>query len=178
MRKGFVFTGSGGQGVIMLSVLLANAYGIFEGCEVAQTQSYGAAARGGSSQSSLVVSDQTIDYTEVDKADVLVAFNELSFKKYIGKTTPETIIFVDSTFISPECYKDLPNKVYAIDATNIAEHQFKPFMVNVVMMGYVAAVVGDIKCESLESVIAQQLPAKAYDMNVAALHVGYERGSR
>ena len=40
MRKDFRFGGSGGQGVISLAVLLANAYG-------AQTQSYGPAARGG-----------------------------------------------------------------------------------------------------------------------------------
>lgn len=49
MRKDIIITGSGGQGVIMLSVLLANAYGISEGYEIAQTQSYGAQARGGAS---------------------------------------------------------------------------------------------------------------------------------
>lgn len=68
MRKDIIITGSGGQGVIMLSVLLANAYGISEGYEIAQTQSYGAQARGGASQSSLIVSDEPIDYIEVEKA--------------------------------------------------------------------------------------------------------------
>ena len=41
MRKDFRFGGSGGQGVISLAVLLANAYGVQNGYEVAQTQSYG-----------------------------------------------------------------------------------------------------------------------------------------
>ena len=48
MRKDFRFGGSGGQGVISLAVLLANAYGVQNNYEVAQTQSYGprlAAAR-------------------------------------------------------------------------------------------------------------------------------------
>ena len=49
MRKNMIIAGSGGQGVISLAILLANAYGIYENYEVAQTQSYGAQARGGAS---------------------------------------------------------------------------------------------------------------------------------
>ena len=176
MKKRMIITGSGGQGVVMLSVLLANAYGIYEGYEVAQTQSYGAQARGGASQSSLVISDSPIDYIEVDKADVFVAFNEMGFKKYFPKCHSETKIFVDSTFIDPSLYKDLPNPVYEINATYIAEHQFKPVMVNVVMMGFIVAKLGEIKLESLQKTIASELPAKAYEQNIAALKVGYERG--
>ena len=164
MRKDIIITGSGGQGVIMLSVLLANAYGISEGYEIAQTQSYGAQARGGASQSSLIVSDEPIDYIEVEKADVLVAFNELALKKYLPKAKED------------EVYADLPQKVYAIDAAYIAEHQFRPFMLNVVMMGFMAAKLGDVKFSSLEQAIASELPSKAYEQNVAALRAGYERG--
>lgn len=51
MRKDFRFGGSGGQGVISLAVLLANAYGVQKGYEVAQTQSYGPAAQRRSVQS-------------------------------------------------------------------------------------------------------------------------------
>lgn len=45
MRKDFRISGSGGQGVVSLAILLANVYGVYENYEVAQTQSYGAAAR-------------------------------------------------------------------------------------------------------------------------------------
>ena len=176
MRKDIIITGSGGQGVIMLSVLLANAYGISEGYEISQTQSYGAQARGGASQSSLIVSDEPIDYIEVEKADVLVAFNELALKKYLPKAKEDAMVFVDSTFIGEEVYADLPQKVYAIDAAYIAEHQFRPFMLNVVMMGFMAAKLGDVKFSSLEQAIASELPSKAYEQNVAALRAGYERG--
>lgn len=46
MRKDFRLAGTGGQGVISLAMIMANAYGIYEGKEVTQTQSYGAEARG------------------------------------------------------------------------------------------------------------------------------------
>lgn len=176
MRKDFIIAGSGGQGVISLAILLANAYGLFENYEVAQSQSYGAQARGGASQASLVVSDRIINYIDVDKADVFIAFNEPGFRKYYPKVKEDAIVFVDSTLIDESYYKDIPQTVYTIPATNIADHQFKLFMANVVMMGFVAAKLGDLSMDSLRKVIAAQLPAKAYDENVSALEAGYARG--
>ncbi len=159
MRKDFRISGSGGQGVVSLAILLANVYGVYENYEVAQTQSYGAAARGGASQAGLVV-----------------AFNEASFKTYYPKTKKDAIIFVDSTLVPKELYADIPHTVYEIPATDIAEHQFKLYMANVVMMGFIAAKLGNISFDSLTKVIADQLPARAYEENVAALTAGYERG--
>ena len=175
MRKNMIIAGSGGQGVISLAILLANAYGIYENYEVAQTQSYGAQARGGASQASLVISDQPIDYIEVDSADIFVSFNEAGFKKYLPKAKEEAIFFIDSTLVSEELYQSFPN-VYTIPATDIAEHQFRLFMANVVMMGFMAAVLNNVSIDSLKRVIAEQLPPKAYEQNVAALMAGYERG--
>jgi len=137
MRKDIIIAGSGGQGVISLAILLANGYGIYENYEVAQTQSYGAAARGGASQASLVVSDKVIDYIEVDKADIFVAFNEPGFKKFYPKVRDDGLVFIDSTLIEESYYKDLPQQVYTIDATYIAEHQFKPFMAEASQVGQI-----------------------------------------
>ncbi len=177
MRKDIRIAGSGGQGVIVMAMLMANAYGLFEGLEIAQTQSYGAAARGGACQASLVVSDKPIGFIEVDNADILVAFNEVSFKTFITRINPNAVIFVDSTYISKDKYEDLPNAVYALDVTNIAEHQFKPFMANVIMLGFVAAILKDVDIRSIESAIKERLPGKMQEMNLAALRYGYERGS-
>jgi len=48
MRKDIRIIGSGGQEVILASVILANAFGLFENYEIVQTQSYEPEARGGS----------------------------------------------------------------------------------------------------------------------------------
>ena len=102
MRKDFRFGGSGGQGVISLAVLLANAYGVQNNYEVAQTQSYGPAARGGACKAELVVSDERIDYVKADKLDSFVAFNKPSFDKFKGDINSDTRLFVDSTFVTAE----------------------------------------------------------------------------
>ena len=78
--------------------------------------------------------------------------------------------------VPKELYADIPHTVYEIPATDIAEHQFKLYMANVVMMGFIAAKLGNISFDSLTKVIADQLPARAYEENVAALTAGYERG--
>ena len=43
-------SGSGGQGFILMGIILAEAIGIYDGKYVAQTQSYGPEARGGFKQ--------------------------------------------------------------------------------------------------------------------------------
>ena len=63
-------SGSGGQGLILMGIILAEAIGIYDGKYVAQTQSYGPEARGGSSKSEVIVSDEEIDYPKVMSLDL------------------------------------------------------------------------------------------------------------
>jgi 2-oxoglutarate ferredoxin oxidoreductase subunit gamma len=51
------FAGSGGQGNILAAVITARAAAVFgKGLYVAQTQTYGAEARGGKSQAQVIIS--------------------------------------------------------------------------------------------------------------------------
>lgn len=52
--------GTGGQGVILASVILAQAARVYENRQVVQTQSYGPAARGGASKADVIISDEPI----------------------------------------------------------------------------------------------------------------------
>ena len=83
MRLNVRFAGSGGQGVILASVLLSKAYGLGENYNIAQTQSYGPEARGGACKAEVVISDEEIDYMKVEDADVFVALNQVGYDKYI-----------------------------------------------------------------------------------------------
>lgn len=175
MRKDYRIVGSGGQGVIMLSVILAGAYGMYEGYEVAQTQSYGPEARGGACRAELVISDEKIDYVKVRNIDVLVAFNEVGFKKYAENLSSDTIIFADSTFIDKKLLESYPN-VYTINATQIAEEKFKPFCVNIVMLGFMASKLENLGFDSAKKAMLELLPKKALELNENALTYGYNAG--
>lgn len=177
MRQDFRFTGSGGQGVILLSVILADSYSMYENMEVAQTQSYGPEARGGTCRSELVVSDQLIDYVKVSKVKFFIAFNESGFRKYCGDITPDTIIFVNSSLIDEKLLAPYQNNiVYSIPATDIAEEKFKPFTVNILMLGYMTAKLEDLSFSSVEKAVETYVPAKHLKLNREALAYGYEMG--
>ena len=57
--------GSGGQGVILASVILAEA-AVQSGKYTAQSQSYGPEARGGACKAETLISDDPIGFTKVD----------------------------------------------------------------------------------------------------------------
>jgi len=55
MRKEIKLAGFGGQGIILMGIILAKAAGYYEGQEIAQTQSYGPEARGGACRAEVVI---------------------------------------------------------------------------------------------------------------------------
>jgi 2-oxoglutarate ferredoxin oxidoreductase subunit gamma len=59
-RTRFVFSGSGGQGVVTAAIILAEAAVLHENLNAVQTQVYGAAARGGATRSEVIISDAEI----------------------------------------------------------------------------------------------------------------------
>jgi hypothetical protein len=77
-------SGSGGQGLILMGIILAEGIGIYEGKFVAQTQSYGPEARGGVSKSEVIVSDEEIDYPKAMRLDLLLAMNQKSVRSLSG----------------------------------------------------------------------------------------------
>ena len=71
-------SGSGGQGLVLAGIILAEAAGIYEGKNVVQTVSYGPAARGGTSRADVVISDEEIDYPKAMGLDILLAMNQMA----------------------------------------------------------------------------------------------------
>ena len=83
----FLLSGSGGQGIITMAILLAEAAAIYEGLTAVQSQVYGPEARGGATRSDVIVSDSAILFPKVTQPGVLVALNQSSFMKY-GNLAP------------------------------------------------------------------------------------------
>lgn len=89
------FGGSGGQGVILMGVILAMA-GARDHRYVVQTQSYGPEARGGYSRSDVIISDAPIDYPELEQADLLVVLSQAAADEYMGVLRPDGVLMFDS----------------------------------------------------------------------------------
>jgi len=171
MRREVLIAGSGGQGVISTSVILAKALGLYLGFEVAQTQSYGPEARGGACKAGVVFSDEVIDFMKVTNPDIFIVFNEAGFEKYESVLREDTIIFADTTFVGEECLAKYKN-VYRVEATTIAEKDLKRFVANIVMLGAITNVLDTLDLDSITKSIENTFQEKHLPLNYKALEIG------
>lgn len=74
-------TGSGGQGVIMGTIILAEA-AFEDGKQDSSVPGLRTEARGGSSKAETIISDQKITYTKVLLPDLLLSLTQVSLDKY------------------------------------------------------------------------------------------------
>jgi 2-oxoglutarate ferredoxin oxidoreductase subunit gamma len=164
-------SGSGGQGIIMAGIILAEAAGVHDGKYVCQTQSYGPEARGGASKAEVVISDQEIDYPKAIKPDILLAMNQKSCDAYFFDLKPEGMLVVDSTFV-----KQLPTtKAISIPFTQIARSELgKEMVANIVALGALAVLTRVVSLSSMEAAVLQRVPPDTEDLNRRALEAGIE----
>jgi len=91
-----ILAGTGGQGLILSGILLADA-AILEGKNVVQTQSYGIASRGGLSLAEVIIDTEEIIFQQVQKPDCILALTEEAAKKYEAWAARGVPILYDST---------------------------------------------------------------------------------
>ena len=65
--------GTGGQGLVLAGIILAEAAALYEGRHTVQTQAYGPESRGGASKSEVLISDEEIDYPKAGDVDLFLA---------------------------------------------------------------------------------------------------------
>jgi 2-oxoglutarate ferredoxin oxidoreductase subunit gamma len=162
-------SGSGGQGIIVAGIILAEAAGIYEGKQVCQTQAYGPEARGGASKAEVVISDGEIDYPKAIKPDLILAMNQKACDSYCHDLKPSGLIIVDGTLV-----KDLPTpRAIALPFTQIARQDLGREMVaNIVALGALATISGVVAVDSLEKAVLARVPAGTEDLNRRALAAG------
>lgn len=168
-------SGSGGQGLILMGIILAEAIGVYDGKYVAQTQSYGPEARGGSSKAEVVVSDQEIDYPKALKLDLLLAMNQKSCDDYYMDLKPKGILVVDSTFVNQV---PIP-RAYQIPFTRIARDKFKREMVaNIIALGAISKLTPIVSARAIEAAVLARVPKGTEKLNRDALRAGISEAKK
>lgn len=168
-------SGSGGQGIITAGIVLAEAIGVYDGKFVAQTQSYGPEARGGSSKAEVIVSDEEIDFPKAIRLDLLLAMNQGSCDSYYGDLKPDGILIVDSTFVS-----QIPMvQAFQIPFTRIARDELKKEMAaNIVALGAISQLTGIVSKRAIETAVLKKVPKGTEELNRMALQAGFAAARR
>jgi len=168
-------SGSGGQGLILMGIILAEAIGIYDGKYVAQTQSYGPEARGGSSKSEVIVSDEEIDYPKVMSLDLLLVMNQKSCDEFYPDLKSDGILIVDSTFVT-----QIPSpKAFLVPFTHIAREKLKREVVaNIVALGALSQLTPIVSAKAIESAVLARVPKGTEKLNREALRAGMNAAKR
>ena len=164
-------TGSGGQGLILGAIILAEAAVIEEKYAV-QSQSYGPEARGGSSKADIIISDDEIDFPKANKLDVLLALTQEALNKNMGESSEKTIVIFDSSLSLPEgivCKK----AVKAPILKTAKEVVGKSIVANIVAIAALNGIIGLVKEESLEEALMHKVPKGTEELNKRSLTEGY-----
>jgi len=155
--------GSGGQGIILAGMMLAEA-AILDGRYVAQSQSYGPEARGGSSVSEVILSDIEIDYPRALELDLLVALTQEACDQNLPDLKTEGLVIVDSDLI----HRVLWGKVVSLPFWQIAQGAGEERAINVAALGAIVSFCPSISRDSLASVMAKRLPSARVTANLLA----------
>jgi 2-oxoglutarate ferredoxin oxidoreductase subunit gamma len=166
-------SGSGGQGLVLGGVILAEALGVYEGKNVTQSQSYGPEARGGASRSDVVVSDGEIYYPKATEPDLLLCLTQESCDQYYPQLKEGGLLIVDSDKV-----RQLPaTKTYSLPFIRTAKDQVgTPVVANVVSIAAVAGITGLCSKESILKAVLARAPRGTEDKNKLACELGYEMG--
>jgi 2-oxoglutarate ferredoxin oxidoreductase subunit gamma len=165
------FSGFGGQGIVVAGVIFGEA-AVADGLNAVQTQSYGSASRGGASKCDVIISKDEIYELEAPSLDVLISMSQDAYNAYIGHLKQDGVLIVDKDLVQAE-----PKgvEVHMISATDKAFKQFgQKIMGNIVIVGYLAALLGIVSKESLSASIRRHLPQKLVEKNLLALEEGYK----
>jgi 2-oxoglutarate ferredoxin oxidoreductase subunit gamma len=165
--------GSGGQGLVLASVILAEAVVEYEGKNAVQNQSYGPEARGGASKSEVIISDEEIDYPKAIKPDILLVMTQTAYDKYAKDLKKDGILIVDEDLV-----KEIENgnyKLYKVPLVRTASEKIgKAFVANIVALGALVGVKEIVSRESLEKAVLSRVPKGTEDLNRSALNAGFD----
>lgn len=168
-----IFSGFGGQGVLMMGYVLATA-GMYEDKNVTYLPSYGAEVRGGTANCTVTVSDEPIASPVASFPDFAVLMNAPSLRRFEGGVKTQGTVFLNSDLVELRPRRrDI--QVVAIPVNSIAERFGNVRSANMVMMGAFVQKSGLVALKtvikSVKSIFETKGP-KMHKMNALAIKEG------
>jgi 2-oxoglutarate ferredoxin oxidoreductase subunit gamma len=175
--QSFVFTGSGGQGVITAAIILGEAASIHEGLNAVQTQVYGPEARGGATRSDVVISTEPIRFPKVVNANVLVCLTQEAYDKFGRLVQPGGVLLIDSLYVTNPKNTEARQVILPMfEATK--KELGNPVVFNIAVLGCVLSLTKIVRPESVLKALRTKIAPQYLDMNTKALELGMDMGTK
>jgi len=168
------FSGSGGQGMILAGIIMAEAAAIYGDKNAVQSQSYGPESRGGASKAEVIISQGAIDYPKATAIDCMLAMTQEACTKYHNDIKDGGILLIDG-----EEVKTIPQgrfRVVSYPITGTAREELgKPIVANIISLGMITELTGIVTHEAIEKAVLSRVPSAFVDLNRKALQTGFEK---
>jgi len=193
MKLDLVFSGIGGQGVVVSSDIFCEA-ALLDGFDVAKAEIHGMAQRGGSIIAHIRVGEKVqAPLIEKGKAQIVLGFEMLETARALPMLSKDGIVIMNTKYILPNTCFDNSGKIYSkqellkvirkkatfvygIDGSAIAIKLGNIRVANTVLLGALSAVLkNSITQVSLEKAIASRLKKKYVNLNIKAFQIGREQ---
>jgi len=168
-----VIAGFGGQGVVLTGNVIARA-AMVEGRNVTLMVSYGAEMRGGTANSTVVLSQGPIASPYVEMPDVAIILNRPSLDRFEPAMAAGGHVTVNRSLIDRAVERD-DLAVTEVEATNIAHELGNVRVANMVALGAFAAATKLLGMEALVEAVRQTFQQKKPELvalNMRALEAG------
>ncbi len=170
-----IFSGFGGQGVILMGYFLAMA-GMYEEKNVTCLPSYGAEVRGGTANCTVVVSDEEIASPVASEPDFAVLMNNPSLFRFQNQVQSGGTLFLNSSLIETRPIRgDL--EIYEIPANDLAKQLGEDKVLNMVMLGAFVKKTGLVAFETMARVLRETFSHRnpgILKLNKSALSLGFD----
>jgi 2-oxoglutarate ferredoxin oxidoreductase subunit gamma len=164
-------TGMGGQGVVLSAYIIGHACSVEAGMHASMIQSFGPEARGSACSATLMVSETEVLYPYIRRPEVLVAMSSEGYGKYAEELVDDGLLIHEQDLVHPAPKPG--QRAFAIPSTAIAERLGRRVVQNIVMLGFVAAVIKIVPREQMRAAVEASVPAGTQELNLKAFDAGW-----
>ena len=179
MKKSFVFSGSGGQGIMSAGMMMAHAAIDMEK-HATFLPEYGPEQRGGSAKCTVIISDDEIVSPLTKKCNNFVAMNEQAYNKFCDDVKDGGIMVLNSSRITSEVTAE-GKRVISVPVDDIALEVGNIKVANIVIIGALIGATGVVSKEVFVASLEEKFKAKKpeiLEMNMKALEKGIAFGEQ
>jgi 2-oxoglutarate ferredoxin oxidoreductase subunit gamma len=167
--------GFGGQGVILTGMVIGKAASIYDSKHVTLTQSFGPEARGSACSVQLIVSTEPILYPYLTGEDILVVMSQEAYTRFAPELRPAGMLLYEQELVQLGDL-DPTIKTVGVPATRLAEELGRRLVLNMVMVGFVAALTDLASAQAVRQAVETSVPKGTEKLNLAAFEKGLEYG--
>ena len=184
----FMLAGVGGQGIVLMSDLLAEA-AMEAGFDVKKSDVFGMARQGGSVVSQVRLgTDVRSPLLKSGEVECLVALEKLEAARWASSLRPGGVALVNDYTLFPLSvswgadeyptdaqvvlsFESRGSRIHLLDGTGLSARLGNPKVLNVVILGYLASLL-PLPWDAWLATIERRVPPKYRELNVRALDAG------